>query len=374
GYAEFPASSPHVVAVGGTRLRLGPGSSWSEETVWNGSGAGGGGCSVIFSAPPWQSSVAGFSAIGCKGGRAVADVAADADPYSGLAVHDTSPECETSYEEGKVKHVTNWCTIGGTSLASPLIASVYALAGGSGGAPYPARTLYLHSASAPAALHDVTAGSNGECSTPFEEPSLLSSCETSVEAQSCEAHGICLAGLGYDGPSGVGTPNGVLAFQAPSSEEAEGETEASTEEGTHHEGPGTTPPLSPRPTPPVSGTGAPGSSSGSTPTITLAPQISGLGLTLKAVIALNSSRPRLSQVGFIFTSSATVRVRVTLAKRHSKHGRTRWSPVHPSLTLNSARGRNTGRFSGHRVLGSGRYRLTVVPLHGAARSMVFQIG
>ena len=71
-----------------------------------------------------------WSGVGCGAKRAVADVSADADPYTGLAVHDTSPECEYQYEEAKVKHVLYWCTIGGTSVASPLIASVFALAGG----------------------------------------------------------------------------------------------------------------------------------------------------------------------------------------------------------------------------------------------------
>ena len=143
GAVEFPAASPHVVAVGGTRLKLGPGSIWEGETVWNGDGAGGGGCSTIFPAPSWQLSLPDWSSVGCSTARAVADVSADADPYTGVAVSDsTSPECETSYTEGKTKHVLHWCTLGGTSLASPLIASVFALAGGAGGVSYPASTLY----------------------------------------------------------------------------------------------------------------------------------------------------------------------------------------------------------------------------------------
>jgi hypothetical protein len=365
GYAEFPAASPHVVAVGGTRLLLtgatsSEGGTWSKETVWNGNGAGGGGCSVIFTAPLWQQHVAGFSALGCANKRAVADVAADADPYSGLAVHDTSPACE----EEKV----NWCTIGGTSLASPLIASVYALAGGSGGAPYPARTLYLHMLSTPAALHDVTSGSNGECSTPFEEPSLLSSCPASEEAQSCSSKSICLAGPGYDGPSGAGTPHGIEAFQAPTGAEAEPETEGGGTEEPIGRG-SANPPVLPKPSPPAPVPQGPSSSA----TLSGPPQISAIGLTLKAVIALNRIRPTVSQIGFVFTSSASVRVRVTLAKSRSKHGHTRWSQLHVSLSLNSLRGRNTARFRGRGVLRPGRYRLTVSPLHGVARSMDFVI-
>jgi hypothetical protein len=373
GYAEFPASSPHVVAVGGTRLnKLGVSGSWTGETIWNGAGAGGGGCSVVFTAPPWQQNVAGFAAAGCANKRAVADVAADADPYSGLAVYDTSPECTASYEEeNEVKTISNWCTIGGTSLSSPLIASVYALAGGSGGAPYPARTLYLHSASIPVSLHDVTSGSNGECSTPFEEPSLLSSCETGEEAQSCNSKSICLAGSGYDGPSGVGTPNGIAAFQAPAGSEAETEAEPSGSGAEGEGNAGAELPVRPRPAPPI--VIAPGPSGSSLSPGALA-QISAIGLTLKAVIALNRIRPRIAQLSFVFTSSAPVRVHVTLAKRRSRHGHTRWSRLPASLTLNSATGHNTARFHGRAVLSPGRYRLTVSPLGGVARSMIFHIG
>src|SRR6202011_1441555 len=108
GFAAFPAASPHVVAVGGTRLSVAVGGSWAGESVWNGNGAGGGGCSVEFSAPPWQQSVAGWSGGGCEARRAVADVSADADPYTGIAVHDSSRQCEATYVEEGVKHVLHW--------------------------------------------------------------------------------------------------------------------------------------------------------------------------------------------------------------------------------------------------------------------------
>ena len=212
GYANFPASSPHVVAVGGTRLSLGTSSAWDGETVWNGDGAGGGGCSVVFTAQPWQQNLANWSAVGCGTKRAVADVSADADPYTGVAVHDTSPECEYRYEEAKVKHVLYWCTIGGTSLASPLIASTFALAGGANGVEYPAKTLYENEAKSSGSLHDITTGSNGECTKPFAETGLTG-CTTAEEAKSCASEAICLAGTGYDGPTGAGTPDGIDAFK-----------------------------------------------------------------------------------------------------------------------------------------------------------------
>jgi hypothetical protein len=214
GYVGFPASSPHVVAVGGTRLSLGAESAWAGETVWNGDGATGGGCSVVFTAQPWQQSLSDWSAVGCATKRAVADVSADADPYTGLAVHDTSPECEYRYEEAKVKHVLYWCTIGGTSVASPLIASTFALAGGADGVEYPAKTLYENEVKSPGSLHDVTTGSNGECTKPFTETGL-SGCTTAEEAKSCASEAICVARTGYDGPTGVGTPDGIDAFKPP---------------------------------------------------------------------------------------------------------------------------------------------------------------
>ena len=212
GYVGFPASSPHVVAVGGTRLALGVGGAWAGETVWNGDGATGGGCSVVFTAQPWQQNLSNWSGVGCGAKRAVADVAADADPYTGVAVHDTSPECEYRYEEAKVKHVLYWCTIGGTSVASPLISSTFALAGGANGVEYPAKTLYENELKSPGSLHDVTTGSNGECTKPFTETGL-SGCTSAEESKSCASKAICLAGTGYDGPTGVGTPDGIAAFK-----------------------------------------------------------------------------------------------------------------------------------------------------------------
>jgi hypothetical protein len=223
-YADFPASSPQVVAVGGTRLKLGPDGEWSGETVWNdggeskgvkdGHGAGGGGCSIQFEAPPWQQDVADWSSVGCGDKRAVADVSADADPYTGVAVYDSGPgrECE-SVHEGSIVH---WCTYGGTSVATPLIAATFAVAGGADGVEYPARTLYENAAKLPGSLHDVTEGSNGECLTPFDEETGLPSCTSSQEGKtSCASEAICLARTGYDGPTGVGTPDGASAF-APS--------------------------------------------------------------------------------------------------------------------------------------------------------------
>jgi len=202
GHPEYPASSPHVVAVGGTRLAL-VGGAWSSERAWNdgsstgfSEGAGGSACSEHLSAQPWQTSLS--EAVGCTAGRrATADVAADADPFTGVAI----------YQGGE------WSTAGGTSLASPIVASVFALAGGSGGVSYPAQTLYGNLGSA--GLHDITVGSNGECAKEFDFGNLTAGCTTEEEEAKCGGALICKAASGYDGPTGVGTPSGLTAFAPP---------------------------------------------------------------------------------------------------------------------------------------------------------------
>jgi hypothetical protein len=183
GYgAEYPASSPYVVAVGGTTLTLGAGNSYGAESVWAESGSG---CSTYVSAHSWQTSDSHWAATGCGVKRGVADVGADANPSTGTSVYDTT----------KYKGQSGWFTVGGTSLSAPLIAAVYALAGG-GGANYPAADPYSHQTDSPASLHDVTSGSNG----------------------SCGGTTMCKGATGYDGPTGVGTPKGIAAFAAPGSD------------------------------------------------------------------------------------------------------------------------------------------------------------
>jgi subtilase family serine protease len=177
GYGSFgyPAASPYVVAVGGTTLSLGVGDTYAGETAWTGAGSG---CSSYLSAQLWQTSDPNWSLTGCGAKRGVADVAADADPSTGAAVYDTV----------KYQGRSGWFQVGGTSLSSPLIAGVYALAGGASTA-YPAAGLYSHQLDSPASLHDVTSGSTGTCATIM-----------------------CQAAARYDGPTGVGTPSGIGAF------------------------------------------------------------------------------------------------------------------------------------------------------------------
>jgi subtilase family serine protease len=161
--AQVPAAYNTVVAVGGTSLSKDGGSRGWSETAWSGAGSG---CSAYISKPSWQTDP------GCSL-RTVADVSAVADPHTGVSVYDTYGQA------------TGWMVFGGTSVSSPIIASVYALAGNASSVNA-ASSLYSHTAS----LYDVTSGSNGSCGGSY----------------------LCTAGPGYDGPTGLGTPNGTAAF------------------------------------------------------------------------------------------------------------------------------------------------------------------
>ena len=204
---NYPASSPHVIAVGGTTLKLnGVTGAWSEESVWDGTG---GGCSLNFEAQPWQDEVSGWSSVGCEDRRAVNDVSADANPYTGVAIYDSVPYIPLG---GGLKsaNVFDWTPVGGTSASTPMIAAMFALAGGSHGVAYPAQTLYSHLGSA--ALHDIAEGSSGKCFGKYS-----SGCSGSMSPLSLTDCGqgalICNSATGYDGPTGVGTPNGLSALQ-----------------------------------------------------------------------------------------------------------------------------------------------------------------
>ena len=417
GYVDYPAASPHVVAVGGTRLQgpLGPEGTWAGETVWNGDGAGGGGCSTQLAAPIWQLGTSDWESVGCRKHRAVADVSADADPYTGIAVYDSGLECK--YEEGGIEHTTHWCTIAGTSLASPLIASVFALAGGANGVAYPAQTLYENQIEDPTTLHDVLTGSNGECTEPFNEEDGFaagtSGCTVSAEAAQCSGHAICTAGPGYDGPTGVGTPDGILAFEPVSEEvkraneegrraagkqqeeaqqrEAKQDEEAAAREAVAREEAIAQETAAAQEETAAYGasnggsTGSPGTSSagsslgspsGTLPKISGAPAIklTAFALTPTALLALNHARPKVSSVTFAFTLSAAARVRVTLAKSARVRGLNRWETLPGALAFAAVEGRNRRSLASRGPLAPGHYRLTLAPKGGVARTITFEVG
>lgn len=166
--SSYPSSSSYVTAVGGTSLfRATSARGWSES-AWSGAGSG---CSTVNAALP---AAAAFG-TGCSK-RASADVSAVADPQTGLSVY--APTSSTA---------SSWAQYGGTSLSSPLIAAMYALSGNTGSSSTLANSFpYSHTGN----FNDVTSGSTGSC--PVTQ--------------------WCLAGTGWDGPTGVGTPNGVAGL------------------------------------------------------------------------------------------------------------------------------------------------------------------
>ncbi len=224
GRPNVPASLSSVVAVGGTTLELDEAGKRASERVWNGNGpldgsefaegATGGGCSTLFTAQPWQQDAPGFGASGCGGKRLAADVSAVADPYTGFDIYD-SYNCGEACES--FKRGSDWLTIGGTSLSTPLISSLYALAGGSNGVSYPSLTLYGHLGDS-STLYDVTEGGNGYCDAAPESvcgyPDALGALIKGYALQvDCEYTTACDAAPGFDGPSGVGTPNSLDLFK-----------------------------------------------------------------------------------------------------------------------------------------------------------------
>jgi len=164
GYgAQWPATAPGAVAVGGTSLFKG--GNGFTESAWNGAGSG---CGLSHSKPSFQNGVTDACA-----GRMEADVSAVADPNTGVAVY--GPRSRTT---------SGWMVFGGTSASAPLIGALFALRNG---AINGASSIYSHTAN----LHDVTSGSNGS---------------------TCPVNYYCHAGAGYDGPTGLGTPNGLGVF------------------------------------------------------------------------------------------------------------------------------------------------------------------
>ncbi len=170
---DFPASSPNVLACGGTRLS-GSGTTISSEIVWNdqpSGGATGGGVSTVFPLPSWQANANVPKPADAGGGRGVPDVAGDASPESGYNV----------LVDGQQE------VVGGTSAVAPLWAGLLALINqnrvqaGNATAGFINPTLY----GAPTVLRDITSGSNGTYN----------------------------AGPGWDPCTGLGSPNGAAVAQ-----------------------------------------------------------------------------------------------------------------------------------------------------------------
>ncbi|HTQ44242.1 MAG TPA: MYXO-CTERM sorting domain-containing protein [Polyangiaceae bacterium] len=159
GLPQYPATSAYTLAVGGTTLTMSAGGRGWTETAWSSTGSG---CSAFIAKPAWQNDPS------CTK-RMTADVAAVADPNTGLAIYDAT--------------LGGWTTVGGTTSAAAIVAGAFASLGvAEQGPSFP----WAHSG----AFFDVTSGSNdsGGCALdPY----------------------YCTAQTGYDGPSGWGTPNGT---------------------------------------------------------------------------------------------------------------------------------------------------------------------
>ncbi len=172
---SYPAAEEYGVAVGGTTLTV-SGTSWGGETVWGtgctspgaggGSGGGtGGGCDPTTASPPYQSGMTGYPGACSSGNRGYPDVAADADPNSGMNIYIQNAATNCGGMDP--------CQIGGTSLACPLwAASLDLIYQASGFTGYATSKLYsiAKSASYSTNFHDITSGSNGYTATVGWDP------------------------------------------------------------------------------------------------------------------------------------------------------------------------------------------------------------
>jgi kumamolisin len=165
-HADFPASSPHVVGCGGTKITV-SGNSITDEQVWNdpGDGATGGGFSTLFPRPAWQ------TAVDNQNTRGVPDVSGDASPLSGYAVRVDGQDT----------------VIGGTSAVAPLWAGLTALLNQKLGKPvgFVNPALYALPSSS-GAFKDITEGNNNGFN----------------------------AGPGWDACTGLGRPDGARLLAA----------------------------------------------------------------------------------------------------------------------------------------------------------------
>ena len=156
---EYPATSAFVVGVGGTKLNKNPASGAFTETAWSLAGSS---CSNSIPAPSYQPA----NATAACAMRASSDLSAEADPDTGVAVYESS--------------AGGWLNVGGTSAATPLVAAMFAAAGHGDLQP---GFIYAH----PEAFSDIVNGNNGNC-----------------------ANALCDAGSGWDGPTGLGSPNQAM--------------------------------------------------------------------------------------------------------------------------------------------------------------------
>jgi len=155
---DYPGTSAHTIAVGGTHLAKDSSARGWTETAWS---SGGSACSLSIAKPSYQTGTS------CNF-KATADIAAVGDPQTGMASYDSTNG--------------GWSVVGGTSAAAPIVAAIFAA---TGNASQTSGEFIMQNADK---LNDVTSGNNGDCGGGI----------------------LCNAGKGWDGPTGYGTPNGKL--------------------------------------------------------------------------------------------------------------------------------------------------------------------
>jgi subtilase family serine protease len=177
----YPSTSPYVVAVGGTSTArsLATGNLLSEIT-WS---EGGGGLSSFETAPAYQS---GITAIN-QGARSVPDISADANPNTGAWVYDSFPSDGYYYS-------SNWWWVGGTSLASPMIAGIVNASEAKSGKWATSTTAELTALYSLLAVANKTAYGND-----FND----------ITYGACNYYSGSFAVTGYDLCTGIGSPKGL---------------------------------------------------------------------------------------------------------------------------------------------------------------------
>ena len=187
---DYPATSSYVIAVGGTHLVKDASTRGWTETAWT---SGGSACSLSITKPAYQTN------SGCQF-KATTDIAAVGDPQTGVAVYNT--------RNG------GWTVVGGTSASSPLVAAIFAATGNG------TQTSGQFVKDNAAKLYDVTSGTNGTCTNAI----------------------LCHAGVGWDGPTGYGTPNATALVGSATGTGSGSGTGSDNSGGTGVDGGGTSAP------------------------------------------------------------------------------------------------------------------------------------
>jgi subtilase family serine protease len=184
--ANWPAASSNVLAVSGTTLSL-SGSTWSEQ-LW--ASSGGGVLSAYTAQPAYQAQITipGVTSVASTKKRSIADVAMGADPLKGQYTAVTVP--------GKT---VAWYSVGGTSLATPEWSGILAVANAKRAAVNKAPLGLTQNA-----LYSI-GKSPATYSTAFKDVVTGTNKPTTLVPTTCAV--TCVAGKGYDNPSGLGTPN-----------------------------------------------------------------------------------------------------------------------------------------------------------------------